>query len=286
MLNQIPVLPQNPALKGQAELRQHIRYSENGQELTLILPWAAAHEDCPDRYPVLFFVQGSAWGTPNLDYEIPMLSRYAEEGMAVATVSHRNIWNGYPFPAFLKDVKCAIRFLRANAETYHLDAEHMLAFGTSSGGHTVLMLGVTGDEEEYRTEEYSGQSDQVEAVCACFPPTNLNALFAGYEKVPKMVEMLAVGLGGEQSTWDEKMRHYSPVNLVDGRKLPPFMMVHGTGDPVVPVAQMEEMYTVLKENGQDVTAYYVDGAEHEGNFWSPEVRDVIHTYITEKLLHR
>ena len=61
------------------------------------------------------------------------------------------------------------------------------------------------------------------------------------------------------------------------------MLVHGTADPVVPVAQMEEMYTVLRENGQDVTAYYVDGAEHEGNFWSPEVRGVIHEAIGRML---
>ena len=283
MLEQLTILPSNPALKGQAELKQHIRYSESGQELTLILPWAAAQE-CPDRYPVLLFVQGSAWTTPNLDYEIPMLSRYAEEGIAVATVCHRSVQDGFPFPTFLRDVKCAIRFLRRNAETYHLDADRMAAFGTSSGGHTVLMLGLTADEEEYRTEEYSEQSDRVQSVCAIFPPTNLNKLFAGYEGNDGATGLMTAAFGPDKAAWGDIMRHYSPVNLVSPRSLPPFMLVHGTADPVVPVAQMEEMCTVLRENGQDVTAYYVDGAEHEGNFWSPEVRSVIHEYIVRQLL--
>ena len=56
-----------------------------------------------------------------------------------------------------------------------------------------------------------------------------------------------------------------------------------TGDPVVPYQQTEELYLKLKEAGAEVSAWYVDGAEHEGNFWSPEVRKVIHDHVVRYL---
>ena len=152
MIPELLHLPMNPELKGQAELIGPLTYSRNGQKLILMLPWAPK-DDRTHRAPcpVILFVQGSAWTSPNLNYEIPMLSRYAEEGFAVATVTHRSIADGFPFPAFLEDVKCAVRFLRAHAAQYALDPERIAAFGTSSGGHTVCMLGLTGDDPAFRT---------------------------------------------------------------------------------------------------------------------------------------
>ena len=50
-------------------------------------------------------------------------------------------------------------------------------------------------------------------------------------------------------------------------------------NPVVPYTQMEKLYQKLKGSGTDVSACYVDGAEHEGNFWSPEVRQTIHSAL-------
>ena len=112
-------LPANPTLKGQAELIQDVPYSKNDQTLTLILPWAPNGDRTKiGRIPLIVFVQGSGWTTPNLNYELPMLCHYAEEGIAVATVRHRSTADGAVFPAFLIDVKCAIRFLRAHAEEY------------------------------------------------------------------------------------------------------------------------------------------------------------------------
>ena len=90
MIPELLHLPMNPELKGQAELIGPLTYSRNGQKLILMLPWAPK-DDRTHRAPcpVILFVQGSAWTSPNLNYEIPMLSRYAEEGFAVATVTHR-----------------------------------------------------------------------------------------------------------------------------------------------------------------------------------------------------
>lgn len=281
MIPQIPHLPMNPTLAGQAEIKEHIRYSQNGQELTLILPWAAGddYSKGPKR-PLILFVQGSSWTTPNLGYEIPMLSHFAEEGCIVATVSHRSAQDGFPFPAFLEDVKCAIRFLRANAETYSIDPERIMAFGTSSGGNTVCLLGLTGDDPALKTAEYADQSDAVCAVAACFAPTDLPALFDYLKAMPNITAVMAAYFGADPAQWDSVMRRWSPVYRVEaGKAYPPFLLLHGTADPVVPCDQMDKLYARLAEAGADVQAYYVDGAEHEGNFWSPDVRRVIHDQI-------
>ena len=285
MLPEIPHLPMNPSLKGQAELIQHVKYSENGQELTLILPWAPRNDRQKVKpCPLIVFVQGSSWTTPNLNYEIPMLSHFAEEGIAVATVSHRSAMDGFPFPAFLLDVKCAIRFLRANASAYAIDPDRVAAFGTSSGGNTVCLLGLTGDDPTLKTAEYPEQSDSVIGVAACFAPTNLPSLFAYLKDVPNIRASMAGYFGADPQKWDEVMRAYSPVFRVEkGKKYPPFCLVHGTGDPVVPYQQTEELYLKLKEAGAEVSAWYVDGAEHEGNFWSPQARSVLHDAVTRFL---
>ena len=278
-------LPMNPTLTGQAELLEHIVYSANGQELSLILPWTIGQDRSKmKRVPLILFVQGSAWTTPNLGYEIPMLSHFAEEGIAVATVSHRSTRDGYPFPAFLVDVKCAIRFLRAHAAEYAIDPERVAAFGTSSGGNTVCLLGLTGDDPAFRNGEYDDQSDAVCAVTACFPPTDLPALFDYLKNAPEIRAVMAAYFGADESRWPEVMNACSPVAIVkEGKAYPPFLLLHGTGDPVVPYTQTEVLYEKLKAAGVEVSAWYVDGAEHEGNFWSPQVRKVIHDELVGRL---
>ncbi|MBR3503995.1 MAG: alpha/beta hydrolase [Clostridia bacterium] len=275
----------NPTLKGQAELLQHIAYSANGQELTLILPWTIGQDRSKQKpAPLILFVQGSAWTTPNLNYEIPMLSHFAEEGIAVATVSHRSARDGFPFPTFLVDVKCAIRFLRAHAAEYAIDPKRIAAFGTSSGGNTVCLLGLTGDDPAFKNGEYPEESDAVCAVVACFAPTDLPALFEYLKNAPDINAVLAAYFGPDETRWPEVATACSPVALVEkGKDYPPFLLLNGTADPVVPHAQMEELYEKLKAAGYEVNAWYVDGAEHEGNFWSPEVRKVIHDELVRRL---
>ena len=287
MPREIGHLPMNESLRGQAELIQNVKYSKNGQTLTLILPWAPGDDRRRlDPMPLVVFVQGSAWQTPNLNYEIPMLSHLAEAGMVVATVSHRNAMGGHPFPAFLEDVKCAIRFLRANAAAYAIDPERVAAFGTSSGGNTVCLLGLTGDDPAYKTDEYPDESDAVCGVVACFAPTDLETLFgpAAYASLSGMVTAF---FGGDRETWPERMREFSPVYRVeDGREYPPFLLLHGTGDRTVPHSQTEALYDRLTRAGVDARAYLVDGAEHEGNFWGPEVREIIADTLAGWLLPR
>ena len=273
----------NPALEHLAEISGDITYScAGGKPITMrvITPWKNdASKDC--RYPLILFIQGSGWTFPNINYEIPQLSRYAQQGYVVATVTHRNSNDGFPFPAFLQDVKCALRYLRAHAEEFRIDPEKVTAYGTSSGGNTALLLGLTGDDPAYKTEEYADQSDAVSAVVECFGPTDMPALWDYYTGGDRSKVFLSSLLGSDPAQAEKTAREMSPLFRVeDGREYPPFLLLHGNADPVVPYeTQALPMAHRLDEAGADVTLVCVEGAEHEGTFWSDDLHGIAMDFI-------
>ena len=274
----------NPGLAGMAYVKPGIVYStQTGQDITLALitPWKPEGILTP-KSPLIVFVQGSGWIFPDIHYELAQMANYAQQGIAVAMVTHRNSLEGHPFPAYLQDVKTAIRYLRQNAEEYHIDKERMGIFGTSSGGNTALLVGLTGDDPRYKTAEYAQESDAVKLVIECFGPTDLMGLLGGElpgEPHGNVFRALTSGKDVKQVFVE-----MSPVSHVeDGKDYPPFLLIHGSADTLVPYDQMELMYRRLCDCGADTRAICVDHAPHEGSFWSRELHGIILDYIQEKL---
>lgn len=276
----------NPTLRGLSLLCPGIVYSTvTGTELTLDLLMPDTMEnDTESRFPLVVFIQGSAWEFPDTGYQLPQLSRISQAGYVVATVTHRSIQKGHPAPAYLKDVKTAIRFLRTNARQYHIDPERVYAFGTSSGGNTSLLLGLTGDREEFRTKEYPDASDRVDAVIDCFGPADL----ADYLNLPEdnpsreyALETFSIFCGGSiDHTLIAKM---SPISYVqEGLSYVPFLIAHGDNDPVVDFSHSVKMVRRLEECGADVSFVCVEGAEHEGTFWSRQIWDIIQGFLDKQ----
>ena len=286
---EIPVLPINPELKGFAGFEPQIVYAvRDGKDYTLDLmrPWQPEGA-MPQKYPLIVFVQGSAWTTPDRNWEIPQLGKLAADGYVVATVGHRSCVDGYKAPAFLQDVKTAIRFLRAHAEEYSIDPDRVCIWGTSSGGNTALLVGTTAGDPRFLTEEYPEYSDAVQLVVECFGPTDLNAMvvenYAAMADDPTTIFAMLCGFPYNEES-KAVMAMISPLNYVEaGKDFPPFLILHGTGDPVVDYTQSTRMYEKLLDNGYDATMYQVPGAPHEGSFWSRDLLQVIFDYIKERL---
>ena len=284
---QFKTIQKNPTLDHLAEISGDIVYSEaGGRPLTMrvITPWKNdVNKDC--RYPLILFIQGSGWTCPNINYEIPQLGWYARHGYVVATVTHRNSNDGFPFPAFLVDVKCALRYLRAHAEKFRIDPARVTAFGTSSGGNTALLLGLTGDDPAYKSDEYAEESDAVDAVVECFGPTDMIALWDYYSGGDQSKMFLTSLLGDTPEAAEKAAREMSPIcRIDDGKTYPPFLMLHGSGDPVVPYeTQALPMADRLDKTGAEVTLIHIEGAEHEGNFWSDELHDIILGFIDGRM---
>ena len=128
------------------EFRSRVVYARrDGAELRLQL-FLPVKGLIPDgtRWPLVVFIPGSAFMQQDLDQMVPELCDFARRGWAVANVEYRHSGVA-PFPAQAEDAKTAMRFLRLHAEEYRLDPEKTAYFGTSSGAHTALMAGITGD---------------------------------------------------------------------------------------------------------------------------------------------
>lgn len=139
----------------------------------------------------------------------------------VATLTHRNCLEGNPFPAFLQDVKTGIRFLRKHAEEYQIDSDRIGIWGTSSGGNTALLVGLTGDDIRYETEENSGYSDFVKVVVDCFGPTDMIQIPPYTNEIFK--EIFQALLGEDTPENREKLLELNPLNQVEkGKSILPF----------------------------------------------------------------
>ncbi len=292
MCYKIKTLKNNPTMEGQVKLVPNVIYStETGTDLplTLILPWNLDNDNIQkEKKPLIVYVQGSAWTTPDREFQLPQLSEFARKGYIVATLIHRNALMGNPFPAFLQDVKCAIRFLRKYADQYGIDENRVAIWGTSSGGNAALLVGLTGDEEAYKTNEYKEYSDKVNVVVECFGPTDLQAMSGMAEEddyaIPEIQYILNGLCGGDMARFPEVAYKMSPVNHVEkGKDVPPFLLLHGDADDIVPFDQMTMLYEKMVDAEYNVDAWQIEGAEHEGTFWSQNVYDIIEEFIEKHI---
>jgi acetyl esterase/lipase len=291
----IKVIPYNPLLEGLAESTGDIVFAhEGGKDITLriLKPWKNdLNKD--KRYPLIVFIQGSGWTFPNIGYHLPHIAQFAMAGYVVATVTHRSCNDGHPAPAFLQDVKSAIRYLRAHADEHQIDPTRVAAWGTSSGGNTALLLGMTGDDPRYTSSVHPEQSDAVKVVVDVFGPTDMMSLF-----VTRHGDIDTVQLDpGAEAYYNRILGHawnspegraaadsISPLQLLrEGMELPPMQLLYGDADPVVPYDQGERLYEKMTALDYDAEFVRVTGAEHEGNFWSRAILDEIKAYIDARI---
>ncbi len=289
----IITIPNNPEFHDLLDLKANIVFSTaNGEKLALQLmkpQWKSGG----NGFPLVVFIQGTGWQKPNQFWELPQLALLVKRGFVVASVTHRSCWQAAA-PAFLQDVKAAVRFLRKNAAEYDIDPDRVCAWGTSSGGNTALLLGLTGDDPAFETDEHAGFSTKVNCVVDCFGPTDLIRMMdVQYAHIPVdsgNANLFVALSGGElvDGRMDEEGRKnlaaISPVNYVKpGRKLPPFLILHGDADPVVLYEDSEAFYHQLVENGFEADLVRVTDAPHEGNFWSMQLLNIIFDFIEKQI---
>ncbi len=206
--------------------------------------------------PALLYVHGGGWtgGDKRSGEGIRDIPDLLARGYLVAAVNYR-LAPRYKFPAMIEDVKCAVRFLRANAERFSINPEKIGAWGGSAGGHLVALLGTADATAGWEVGQYLEQSSRVQAVVDMFGPTDLTVLFEGAN--PKLMEQVF----GTSDRNSEILKRASPVNWVSSDD-PPFLILHGERDPLVPVSQSQLLYEKLQATGVPVTLVIVKNAGH------------------------
>lgn len=238
----------------------------------------------PDN-PFILYVTGSAFHWQDIPPTIPKIALIANKGFNVASVQYRGS-DAAQFPAQMLDVKAAVRFIKLNAEKYGYNADKIFLMGDSSGGHTVLMAGLTAGIAEFEEEIYSEVSSDVSAVIDLYGPTDISKMndepSAQNHIEPDSPEGFLIGRKNVLENPDLVKPTVVMNYISEERKIPPVLMFHGTNDELVPFGQSCMLYDKLNECGKEVFFYALNGGNHGGReFWSDEILEIIHDFIRD-----
>jgi acetyl esterase/lipase len=187
-------------------------------------------------------------------------------GLAVATIDYRHALEA-TFPAQLHDAKAAVRYLRAHADALEIDTTRIGVIGESAGGHLAALVGLTASRADLEgSHGVVGPSSAVDVVVDWYgpadfttmprmtPPPQIAAKLEPAMLVPPE-DQLTRGLDGAALADVNPITHVTP-------DAPPFLLVHGTTDWLVPYSQSEQLHAALTAAGVDSRLVPVEGAEH------------------------
>jgi acetyl esterase/lipase len=219
----------------------------DGVELKMDVYYPSSNEGA---WAVTMYVHGGGWSKGDKSEGAGALEIDAlqQAGFLVVAINYR-LAPKYLFPAMIEDVKCAVRYLRAHADQYNLDPDRIGVYGGSAGGHLVALLGTTDSSAGFDVGEYLDQSSRVQAVVDMFGPTDFTVQFeGGYQNARNVFSDFDAALA-------------SPVTYVSADD-PPFLILHGNLDQLVPIEQSQILLAALKTAGVPVKLVSVKNAGH------------------------
>lgn len=209
--------------------------------------------------PAVLFMHAGTWvlGDKLVLDDVANIDVLLAAGFVVASIDYR-LAPEFQFPAQLKDAQCAVRYLRENSGDYGIDPERIAAVGASAGGHLAALLGLVPDDAfGGRSGGYEDQRSNVEAVVDLFGPADLETP----DFVPNADGIARDVFGAPGAGPSDTLRQASPVTYVSA-EAPPFLVVHGRQDSVVPFAQSAELVEKLQAAGAQADLLAVDNAGH------------------------
>ena len=270
------------------KMEKDIAYIEGGdeaQKLDIYLPETPSDKPLP----LIVHIHGGGWRAGS-KFPCPVMGMVFK-GYAVASVEYR-FSQKVKFPAQIQDCQAAIRWLRAHAKQYHFDTEHVGVIGGSAGGHLSALVGTSGGKKAFAPiGGNEDQSDRVQAVCDIFGPADFSTVVQQAAEDKNVKNIFAFntpgdpysGLIGTKLDDKPKADAVSPVHYVS-KDTPPFLILHGTYDALVPLAQSEEMAAALKDKGVEVWLQKLPGSGHGGPaFTKPQVLQLTQNFFDKHL---
>lgn len=211
------------------------------------------HKPCP----TIVWICGGAYRVVDRSIWMPEMAYFAKKGYVVASVEYRTS-NEAEFPEALIDVKAAIRYLKAHAETFAADPDRICVMGESAGGTLASLAGLTADRKEFEQGDNLHVDSSVRAVVDFYGLVDfsVNALNVS-EGIPSWTIQEFLG----EDYPEETARKASAVTYVS-ETAPPFLILHGTKDQVVPIRQSEALEETLKKHNIYHEVYLLEGAGH------------------------
>jgi acetyl esterase/lipase len=234
----------------------------NGTELHLDVYAPAGH--ATGTRPAVVLIHGGGWSSLDRHTMRGMGGFLARSGFVCFAVDYRLFQDKQnPWPAQLDDVQRAVRWVRAHAARYGVNPDRIGAFGHSAGAQLAALLGMeeTRDNSDPALARYSSK---VQAVVDVSGPTD----FTRDQDSEAGAEFLTNFLDASYAQHPEVWRNASPAFHV-AKDDAPFLIVHGTQDESVPIAQAQELYQKLQAAGVPAAFIKVNDAH---TFQSSEAR--------------
>lgn len=267
-----------PVVQGRIDAISSVVYSQvfergrsvRGLKMTLFVPRTK------EKKPAVLYFPGGGFTSADHEKFLEMRYALARAGYVVAACEYRAVPN--KFPALLEDAKAAVRWMRAHASEFGVDANRIGLLGDSAGGYVVQMAGATNGEKNWDVGDFKEVSSDVQAVVSIYGISDLTTIGEGIgnENVhasAAVTEALLLNgpafkdfAGASVNADPQKAKAASPIGHVDGTE-PPFLLMHGSGDKVVSPLQSKKMFEALQNKKVEAEYVLVRGAEHGDLPW-------------------
>ncbi len=272
-----------PQVPEGTEVFRDIEYIKGGHERQKLDVYVPA--EAKEKMPLVVWIHGGGWR--NGDKRRCPALYLLDKGYVVASVNYRLSQDAI-FPAQIQDCKAAIRYLKSHASRFHIDPTKVGAWGSSAGGHLVALLGTSGDVAEFEHPQapQTELTSRVQAVCDYYGPTDFAKMSQqttiegpfDHDSADSPESKL---IGGAIQENIKKANAASPITYVS-KDDPPFLIVHGDSDPLVPVDQSKTFQQKLEETGVDSELVIVKGGGH-GPFKSREMLEKVKHFFDRHL---
>ncbi|MDT8399911.1 MAG: alpha/beta hydrolase [Pseudomonadales bacterium] len=243
-----------------------VQYGEATLQLDLYRPAQSS-----ETLPVVIVIREGGWAHGEKEASGPLASALARRGLASASIEYRGASEAV-FPAYINDVKAAIRWLRANASAYNLDPDAIGAIGGSWGGYLAVYAGVTPDVAEFEGDgEANNTSSSLSAVVGISAPLNL----ADFPE--SMERFLGESYKSNPSLWE-----FASATTHTSKNSPPLLLIASQADTTVPYEQSLLMAQAYGKAGAEIEIHLLPEVGH-APFWQYNLR--LHDKVAE-FFHR
>ncbi len=232
------------------------------------------------KLPAVIFVTGGGFISANRA-RMPQLRMFlAENNFVVGSINYRTAPNS-KFPAPVEDLKSAIRFLKANAAKFNVDAEKVFVIGDSAGGYLTAFAAITNGDKIFNVGANLNYSSKILAAVDLYgisDPARIAENFpaevqAAYNSPGAMASLFINGIAGFTGEGgvlkNPEAEKANPVNYIT-KNSAPMLLMHGTADNIVSPAQTDLLFQALRNGGVEAERYIVPNANHSDDYWSQE----------------
>jgi len=261
---------------------KNLRYAEGSRRrhlLDVYRPKAGA-----EGAPVLLQIHGGAWMIGTKDTQgRPLMNALTNAGWVCVAINYR-LSPRAKWPDHLVDCKLALAWIREHIAEYGGDPSRVVVTGGSAGGHLSTLVGLTANDPLFQPG-FEHVDTSVRACVPMYGAYDLEQIFGAYpswigRRVGSWMGSLVLGRGLDDPG---PYRAASPVYRV-AAGAPPFMVVHGSIDNLVPVEQARRLVDELRAAGGEVAYVELEGAPHAFDVfhstWADAAVAAIVRYVT------